>query len=369
MFSNLEYTKYKDGLTFEIKDVDLSYVNGLRRAIMTDIPIVAVCFKPQEPINNDIIFIQNTSSLHNEFLGHRISLIPLCFTLDETENYNRDDYKFILNVENKTDDIILVTTDDIKILNSNGVMQTKEFHARIFPHNPITKEPILITKLKPNLHDIAKGELLHVEFYASVSTAHECALWSPVSQSTFMNQVNNEAAETALKAYLKEQKEKSQQSNVDILVADFNALQRFRYYYKDNENNPTRFKFSLETVCGIGCHTLVSQAFRVLKKKFDFLKGSFDESIKVDGQSNNINMIYIDQCNHTHGGILQSYIYRNMKSLGVEYVGYHMPHPLEERIILKVKYNGNVKEIMLKVLGEISSELLTFKKNWDTLGS
>ena len=58
--------------------LDKSIVNGIRRTLLTDIKSIAM--------NPDHIIIdKNSGSLHNEFLKHRISLIPLYI---DPENYN-----------------------------------------------------------------------------------------------------------------------------------------------------------------------------------------------------------------------------------------------------------------------------------------
>ena len=74
-----ESTKLKlrnsDKLNFEIQGdkiygLDKSVINGIRRTLITDIDTCA--FE-----ESNIIINTNKSALHNEFLKHRISLIPL----------------------------------------------------------------------------------------------------------------------------------------------------------------------------------------------------------------------------------------------------------------------------------------------------
>ena len=66
---------------------DKSLANAIRRTLLTDIPTVG--FKINEDgKNNDINMILNNSSLHNEMLLHRISLIPLYINPDNfMKNY------------------------------------------------------------------------------------------------------------------------------------------------------------------------------------------------------------------------------------------------------------------------------------------
>ena len=84
--------------------LDKSIVNGIRRTLLTDIQSVA--FDP-----DNIIIEKNTGSLHNEFLKHRISLIPL-YIDPETYNYS---LLFELKVEMNDDTTMNVYNSDFNI--------------------------------------------------------------------------------------------------------------------------------------------------------------------------------------------------------------------------------------------------------------
>ncbi len=62
----------------------------------------------------DIKIEVNTSELHNEFLGHRLSLLPIHYPPRDISTYVKDKYDFILDVTNKGNESIDVTTKDIK---------------------------------------------------------------------------------------------------------------------------------------------------------------------------------------------------------------------------------------------------------------
>lgn len=57
-----------DFLSFELTDTDISMANALRRIMMAEVPTICI----------DLVeFEDNTSALQDEFLAHRIGLIPL----------------------------------------------------------------------------------------------------------------------------------------------------------------------------------------------------------------------------------------------------------------------------------------------------
>ena len=77
--SNIEYVNGELQFIISGDDnygLDKSLINSLRRILLTDIPTIS--FKMDETgENTDIKMITNNTSLHNEMLIHRISLIPL----------------------------------------------------------------------------------------------------------------------------------------------------------------------------------------------------------------------------------------------------------------------------------------------------
>ena len=77
MTSKISNLKEEDGKTiFTISNIDVSYVNAIRRTILSDIPIVVFKTTPYE--ENKANIITNTSRLNNEIVKQRLSCIPIC---------------------------------------------------------------------------------------------------------------------------------------------------------------------------------------------------------------------------------------------------------------------------------------------------
>ena len=87
--------------------MDKSIINSIRRILLSRIPSVAFVTKS----DGDLIVNKNNTSLHNEFLLHRISLIPLYI---DPEIFNKG-LLFHLKIENNSNQLKPVTAKDFNI--------------------------------------------------------------------------------------------------------------------------------------------------------------------------------------------------------------------------------------------------------------
>merc|ERR1711907_342704 len=187
--------------SFTLNNVDKSLVNALRRTIMSDIPTFKFRTEPYE--KNDVKIIKNTSALHNEFLTHRIGMLPVY--IEDPDSFDPSRYIFRINKKNDTETIVDVTTGDIKVFYLDELQEEKEIDSsKFFKPNEITNEYIIITKLKPDQFGNDNGEELILEAKLSIGTGKENAGYSPVSKVVFYNSVDEKEVKNEIKRIISE---------------------------------------------------------------------------------------------------------------------------------------------------------------------
>ena len=138
-----------DILSFTLSGVNVSLANALRRTILSDISTVVFKTTPYE--ENKATIHVNTSRFNNEIVKQRLSCIPIHITDSEIPLKN---YLMEVSVENLTDTIIFVTTQDFKVKNvtTNEYLSEKDTRA-IFPPNEQTGHYIDFVRLRPKISD------------------------------------------------------------------------------------------------------------------------------------------------------------------------------------------------------------------------
>lgn len=388
-FTNLKFQGSK--LSFTINDADLSIVNAIRRIILAEVPNVAFSFDASDIEHTDIHINKNTCALHNEFLSHRISLIPLCYSENEINSFVDNSFRFVLKKQNNTYESIDVTTKDFEIYDSTGNKLPETYREKILPKNPITKEYILITKLKPNLHDEntpPRGEAIDIECIPTVANAMKHARWSHVSQCCYGNTIDQDVANAKFEDLVAQQEKELGSSLTKVereqLHKRFNTLEVYRCFKKNKYDEACSFDFKIESETALRPAYLFFKACKILLDKVskfaDNLKDTSSNShvtINVLSGVPNFYQIVVKNENYTLLNVLQSNIY-NMcmrqtpaQENALDYIGYYQPHPLDDQMVLKLKFKHEqdtniqfVKDFLVSNCEKISIAIDSFTKEW-----
>lgn len=356
MFSILEKTK--SSIVVRMDNVDVAVANALRRVILSEIPNAAFDVDLHGgPC--DIVVHKNQSSMHNEFLMHRLSLLPLCFDEEEIDSFDSSRYKFVLKVKNNGTEMKTVTTKDFVILNPKGKQYPKEFHDKIFPKNPVTGDYILITRLKPNLSDPTKGDEIDLEAHASINIAKKHSCWCPVSVCTYHNTIDEELASVEY-----------ERVKDSVSRARFDTLDKYRCFKTNKYGEPNSFVFTIESECRLSPSYIFSKAIDVLMQKLDGLSTRAHQ-LKMSASDSNVVSIVIEDEDHTLGNLMQAmtynYMIRDQESPKVSYVGYFMPHPLENIVVLKLKINDSSvtpQQVLKDTCSVVRKNLEELRASW-----
>ena len=357
-------------LVFEISNIDLSFVNALRRIILSEIPSIAFRTEPYD--KSMVKIINNTSNLHNEFIVHRIGMIPI--HIKDVETFDIINYKFVLNVKNTTHTTIDVTTKDINVLKLNNgefIPVGKDIRDSFFPPDPLTKDHILIMRLKPDNTGKNEGEHLHFEATASKSNGNENARWSVVSQASFQYKIDPKKAEVALQEYLQKHQNKKgsnlSDNEIETLKNRFRLTFADRYYHTNERLEPDEFIMTIESIGVMNPKDIFKQSIHILSDKLKQFINKIEnehpsiEIVKSDSLQEAYDVNIKDE-DHTLGYLLQSYI-TNLYD-DINYVGYVQPHPLENKIVLRLSLDtiDNVKKNIIDCCNKIIIMADTFSK-------
>ena len=340
MSAKIENLKETDEiLTFTISSVDVSYVNAVRRTILSDIPIV--CFKTTPHEENKANILVNTTRLNNEILKQRLSCIPICIKDLEIPIKN---YLLEIDVENKTDTIMYVTTKDFKIKNITTDTYLDEGDLRkIFPTYvpPTGKGEYFIdfVRLRPKLSEELPGEKIKLTCELSIGTARDDGAFNVTGTCSYgCTPDNSKIVEELAKRKQKWADEGKSEANIEFEAANWKLLEGLRYVKRNS------FDFIIQTVGIYENAEIIVKACQILIDKFVELKGILDkDAIDIHPADSTIDACYdiiLENEDYTIGNILNYELYdvyyRDLKKLS--YVGFKKMHPHDNHSILRMGF-------------------------------
>ncbi|KAF9820400.1 hypothetical protein IEO21_01409 [Rhodonia placenta] len=244
----------KDHVNFVVENVDLALANSLRRVMMADIPTVAI----------DMVEIEtNTTVLPDEFIAHRLGMIPLVSSnCDEGMRYTRDctclswcqfcAVELTLHVA--CHDGVAMDVTSMHLDGGDELAKRPEnFGHPVGKFDP-SVSPVLIAKIR-------KGQELRLRCIAKKGVAKEHAKWSPCSAVAFEYDPHNKLRHTSYWFESDEKAEwplsenaKEEEAPRDDQPFDYNA-------------RPNRFYMDVETDGSLGPQEVVMKGLQELQTK------------------------------------------------------------------------------------------------------
>ena len=361
-----------DVLTFTMSGVDVCYANAIRRTILSDIPIV--CFKTTPNEENKANILVNTTRLNNEILKQRLSCIPICIKDLEIPIKN---YVLEVDVENKTDTAIYVTTKDFKIRNTTTDSYLDEGDLRkIFPSYvpPTGKGEYFVdfVKLRPKLSEDLLGEKIKLTCALTLGTARQDSSFNVTGTCAYgCTPDEPKIAEELAKRKQKWADEGKSEANIAFEAANWKLLEGLRYVKRRS------FDYILQTV-GIYENTeIIVKSCQILMDKFVELKQILDkDQIEIQPSDSTMDTSYdviLENEDYTVGNILNYELYdtyyRDLKKL--TYVGFKKMHPHDTHSILRVAFTeptagkDTVRQLLAAVFETAFKELSHIKGLFD----
>lgn len=344
----------KNNIEFDIENVDVSIVNGVRRIILSEFPTVG--FNTDDYLNSDLKILENTSFLHNEMLGHRLSLIPINASPD---GWNPKKLEFSLEVENKTKEAVVVTSADIVVTDTEE--QKKLDTKRFFPPNPITGDNIIIVVLRPNPGE--DGQKIKIKGVASVGTGQMHSRYSPVCKAVYHFVRDSDKVKSAMEKVVSAAEDKKRAK------LDFELGEADRHFSVNERGEPNKFHFEIESIGIFPAKLIYNKSIDILIKKMEkierFLEQIETEDIELEEASlkktsDSINDTYkltLQNETHTLGNIFCKHASMIYSKDELSYVGYRNPHPLKNYIEIDIAPNPltfeKAKEYFTKICGVV----------------
>ena len=349
-------------MMFDLRNVDVSVANALRRVLLSNIDNLAFQAFPHEECTINIT--KNNTKFNNEYLKQRISCIPVhngwkSLVGSDENKYSAmksimENYEIYVEEINDTMNKMYVTTENIKIRSKTGDKKVldKETTTKFFPPDPISGDYILICILYPN-HNKNKPQdnesiIFTSSFVIGNSNANSC--WNVVHHASYECMRDEEKIQKVLA-----EKSLSKEDEKDFLILDAQ-----RIYLENN------FKFSLQgldifsnnELMVESCNYLLTKLGRVdsyvkeqnpvlheKEVKFNERNGmmseqdmrTMKEAYCVIYHDEDFVILEIKEDDYTMGKLIEKHMY-NFFPKKYSYVGFKKLHPTKKEAMIYFKY-------------------------------
>lgn len=273
-------------IQFTLEGIDASFSNAIRRVCIAEVPTLAI----------DLVeVLENSSVLCDEFISHRLGLIPIVSTVAKEmsfpyettldEESGRTEIEFELTAKGSSDQTYDVTSGHLTSFDKR-VFPVK--HASLDENNPDpTKAGILVVKLR-------KHQEVKLRCTARKGIGKDHAKWSPVATAVFRYEPVIDINRALMDTLNVSEKRSFVESCPGRLLrydeeSDSVQVEKNAAYSYDGEimkkaddlgkpglvnirPNMNKVNFTIETTGALPPEEVVHQGLEILKTKLDVLK-------------------------------------------------------------------------------------------------
>ncbi|KAE8792190.1 DNA-directed RNA polymerase II subunit RPB3-A [Hordeum vulgare] len=255
---------------FELRDTDASMANALRRVMIAEVPTVAI----------DLVEIESNSSvLNDEFIAHRLGLIPLTSSAAMSMRLSRD----------------------CDACDGDGSCEycSVEFHLAARATESGQTLEVTAQDLRSTDPKLRCGQELRLRAIARKGIGKDHAKWSPAATVTFMYEPDICINEELMETLTLEEKQSWVESSptkvfdIDPVTQQVTIVDPEAYTYDDEvikkaeamgkpglvEINAKEdsFVFTVETTGAITAYELIMDAITILRQKLDAVRLQDDD--------------------------------------------------------------------------------------------
>ena len=335
-----------NSLHFRLSGVNVSLANSIRRTILSDIKTLVFRTTPYE--KNKANIIANTSRLNNEIIKQRLSCIPV--HIKDIDDFPFKNLQIEVNVENITDTIIFVTTEDFVIRDLvSGKLIPKDKTREIFPPDDFTGQFIDFVRLRPKISEELPGEKLHLTCEFAIGTAKEDGTFNVVSTCSYGFTPDEDKIDTeAVKLAQKFKDDGMNQEDIEFEIKNWKLLDAMRIVKQDS------FDFNIQTIGIYENFELVQKACEILIDKMNTIDGLIEtDELKINESLNTMENCYdiiLENEDYTIGKVLEYMLFKTYfeELKEMTYCGFKKMHPHDNYSIIRVAYNNSVNKNTVK---------------------
>ena len=297
-FNNFKVNNKYD-IEFDLTNVSLALTNSLRRCMLSEVPVLIFSDDwNDDPDKRSININTNTSGIHNEYLSHRLSLVPICmhssslispvqtiFNTDKNiREFNCDNSNIfsikkknnttsITQFNNKIEEQKLKILQQIEILNTNtsikedlklkilsdanldiefldskktdtnlpimssDILCNDEMNTDIFNKNVISNDYIFLDILKYNYNNPEEGEEVDVSMTLTVNNASKKSQYCPTGTVSLSYNIDESKSEKVFELKIEYINQERLNKGLDMLDDLEIAKLKNSYNLLDKERN------------------------------------------------------------------------------------------------------------------------------------